>query len=93
MRIAFENSTTTPGVDAAFAEKSGLGPPFISIATRFPSMSIDPTLPPIYALRGQRVMLDGDLADLYRVAKKAFNQAIQRNIGRFPADFAFQLNR
>jgi hypothetical protein len=38
-------------------------------------------------------MLDGDLAELYHVAKKAFNQAILRNAGRFPSDFAFQLNR
>jgi hypothetical protein len=45
----------------------------------------------IYLVRGQRVMLDSDLAELYGVATKVFNQAIKRNIGRFPSDFMFQL--
>jgi hypothetical protein len=45
----------------------------------------------IYLIRGLKVMLDSDLADLYRVPTKALNQAIRRNLDRFPADFMFQL--
>ena len=45
----------------------------------------------ILTVRGHRVMLDADLAALYDVPTKAFNQAIQRNMGRFPEDFMFQL--
>jgi len=56
-------------------------------------MPSDPTIPPIHTIRRQRVMLDSDLARLYEVATKAFNQAITRNIKRFPTDFAFQLTR
>lgn len=47
----------------------------------------------IYELRGERVMLDRDLAFLYGVETKALNLAVKRNIGRFPADFMFQLTR
>jgi hypothetical protein len=47
----------------------------------------------IYFLRGQKVMLDFDLAALYGVAAKALNQAVRRNRERFPADFMFQLNQ
>lgn len=46
----------------------------------------------IYFIRGQKVMLDKDLSNLYGVKTKAFNQAVQRNIERFPADFMFQLS-
>jgi hypothetical protein len=45
----------------------------------------------ILTIRGCRVMMDADLAALYDVPTKAFNQAIQRNMGRFPEDFMFQL--
>lgn len=45
----------------------------------------------IHRVRGQRVMLDSDLAELYGVATKVFNQAIKRNIEWFPVDFMFQL--
>jgi hypothetical protein len=45
----------------------------------------------IFAMRGHTVMLDSDLAKLYRVATKAFNQAVRRNGDRFPDDFMFQL--
>lgn len=45
----------------------------------------------IYLIRGQKVMLDADLAVLYAVTTKALNQAVRRNINRFPADFMFQL--
>jgi phage regulator Rha-like protein len=45
----------------------------------------------IYEIRGQKVMLDRDLADLYGVELKVMNQAVKRNIRRFPTDFLFQL--
>jgi hypothetical protein len=46
---------------------------------------------PILVIRGQKVMLDSDLAALYGVETKVLNQAVRRNIERFPADFMFQL--
>jgi len=46
----------------------------------------------IYSLRNQRVMLDFDLAELYRVETKNLNLSVKRNIRRFPIDFMFQLN-
>jgi hypothetical protein len=45
----------------------------------------------IYLMRGQRVMLDSDLAAIYQVTTKQLNQQLKRNRKRFPADFAFQL--
>ena len=45
----------------------------------------------IYEIRGQKVMLDADLARLYQVSTGALNQAVKRNIERFPADFMFRL--
>lgn len=45
----------------------------------------------IYEIRGERVMLDFDLAILYAVETKVLNQAVKRNLARFPADFMFQL--
>lgn len=45
----------------------------------------------IFDLRGQKVILDTDLAELYGVPTKAFNQAVKRNADRFPEDFMFQL--
>ncbi|MDE2293400.1 MAG: ORF6N domain-containing protein [Elusimicrobia bacterium] len=47
----------------------------------------------IFLVRGQRVMLDADLAELYGVATKTLNRAVYRNISRFPPDFMFQLDR
>ena len=47
--------------------------------------------PLIFTIRGNRVVLDTDLARLYGATTKAFNQAFKRNQHRFPADFAFQL--
>ncbi len=46
----------------------------------------------IYEIRGQRVMLDFDLAELYQVETRRLNEAVKRNIKRFPKDFMFQLN-
>src|SRR5258708_30071922 len=45
----------------------------------------------IYALRGQKVMMDLDLAELYRVSTAHLNRAVKRNLARFPEDFMFQL--
>jgi hypothetical protein len=45
----------------------------------------------IYEIRGQRVMLDYDLAELYEVETRVLNQTVKRNIKRFPTDFMFQL--
>ena len=45
----------------------------------------------IYTFRGRQVMLDSDLARLYQVETKVFNQAVKRNIDRFPENFRFQL--
>ena len=45
----------------------------------------------IYEVRGHRVMLDFDLAELYEVKTKSLNQAVKRNIQRFPSDFMFRL--
>lgn len=47
----------------------------------------------IYVIRGQKVMLDSDLAQLYEVETKVLNQAVKRNITRFPSNFMFQLSK
>jgi hypothetical protein len=47
----------------------------------------------ILVLRGQKVMLDSELAALYEVPVKALNQAVKRNLDRFPEDFMFRLNQ
>ena len=46
----------------------------------------------IYLIRGQKVLLDEDLAGLYGVETRALNQAVARNMERFPEDFALRLN-
>jgi hypothetical protein len=46
----------------------------------------------IFLVRGQKVMLDFDLAELYGVETRALKQAVRRNLDRFPADFMFQLS-
>ncbi len=47
----------------------------------------------IFFIRGQKVMLDADLAELYEIPVKVLLQAVKRNSKRFPADFMFQLNK
>lgn len=54
-------------------------------------MEIETIQSRIYEIRGQRVMLDRDLAELYQVTTSALNQAVKRNSKRFPSDFMFQL--
>ncbi|MFN0117658.1 MAG: ORF6N domain-containing protein [Elusimicrobiota bacterium] len=53
----------------------------------------DPIEDLIFVIRGQRVMLDRDLALLYQVTTKALNQAVKRNTDRFPQGFMFRLNQ
>ncbi len=57
------------------------------------SFSPDLVISKIYELRGKRVMLDRDLAQLYGVQTRALNQAVRRNRERFPEDFMFSLTR
>jgi len=58
---------------------------------------MDPVVPieviegKILLIRGQKVMLDADLAALYDIPTKALNQAVKRNLKRFPIDFMFEL--
>lgn len=47
----------------------------------------------IFLIRGKKVMLDRDLAELYEVETRTLNQAVRRNMARFPSDFMFQLNK
>ncbi|WPO80109.1 ORF6N domain-containing protein [Flavobacterium sp. KACC 22761] len=47
----------------------------------------------IYFIRGQKVMLDSDLASLYEVETRVLNQAVKRNVSRFPIDFMFELSQ
>jgi hypothetical protein len=53
--------------------------------------SVDPIEKAILLIRGQRIMLDADLASLYGVTTKRLNEQVKRNRGRFPADFMFRL--
>jgi hypothetical protein len=61
------------------------------MSTQQPLICVERIAQRIYLIRGQRVMLDRDLADLYHVATKALNQAVKRHRSRFPEDFMFQL--
>jgi hypothetical protein len=56
-----------------------------------PAEPLIPTDIPIREIRGQRVLLDSDLATIYGVSTSALNQAVKRNLQRFPADFMWQL--
>ena len=57
-----------------------------------PTFDIEDLKSRIYIVRGKQVMLDSDLAELYGVGTKVLNQAVKRNIGRFPEDFMFRIN-
>jgi ORF6N domain len=69
----------------------------MAISDEFPTQPADAMKPKkpiellIFTLRGQKIILDADLAELYGVPTKAFNQAVKRNADRFPQDFLFQL--
>lgn len=54
--------------------------------------ALEPVEPLIRVIRGERVILDADLARLYGVPTKALNQAVKRNLERFPGDFMFRLS-
>lgn len=58
---------------------------------RLPARSTTRLESRIFVIRGQRVMVDADLAEVYSVSTKVLNQAVKRNARRFPGDFAFQL--
>lgn len=57
------------------------------------NVSEENILEKIYLIRGQKVMLDRDLAEMYGVEVRVLNQAVKRNATRFPEDFMFQINR
>jgi hypothetical protein len=56
-------------------------------------MKLQTILTKIYEIRGQKIMLDFNLAGLYEVETRALKQAVKRNIDRFPHDFMFELTR
>lgn len=55
--------------------------------------SLEPIKRKIYEIRGRRVMLDSDLADMYNVETKNLKRAVRANIERFPDDFMFELTK
>ena len=65
----------------------------IKTATSLDILSSETINEIIYIFRGKKVMLDKDLAMLYGVQTKVLNQAVKRNIERFPEDFMFRLNK
>jgi len=56
-------------------------------------MDLQPIQNKIYEIRGFKVMLDFDLAEIYEIETRVLNQAVKRNVERFPDDFMFQLTR
>ena len=56
-------------------------------------MTVDNICNRVYSIRGQQVMLDYDLAEIYGYKVKNLNQLVKRNVTRFPEDFMFQLTR
>ena len=56
-----------------------------------PSMPVELVARKIYFIRGQKVMLDSDLAELYEIETFNLNKAVKRNLDRFPDDFMFRL--
>jgi hypothetical protein len=59
----------------------------------FKTVAVEPVEPLIRVIRGERVILDSDLARLYGVETKVLNRGMKRNTDRFPPDFVFQLSR
>ena len=57
-----------------------------------PTVPVERIEKSIYVIRGEKVMLDSDLAHIYGVSTANFNKAVKRNVDRFPADFMFRLN-
>jgi ORF6N domain len=74
-------------LQSAFARRG------LTVVARRHSVAVEEITRTIVILRGQRVVLDAELAALYGVATKALNQAVKRNTERFPDDFMFRLTR
>jgi len=60
---------------------------------KLPAVPLERVEQRIFEMRGEKVILDRDLAMLYQVTVKQLNQAVKRNLARFPPDFMFQLDR
>jgi ORF6N domain len=71
---------------ARMPHKKNLTPNSLAVSVQFVERRI-------YLIRGHKVMIDEDLAELYGVLTKALNQQVQRNRKRFPEDFMFQLTK
>ena len=63
------------------------------MAQELPFISSERLERSILLIRGERVMLDSDLADLYQVEVKQIKRQVRRNIDRFPEDFMFELSK
>ena len=63
------------------------------MSTREPALPVDHVESRILLIRGKKVMLDRDLAELYGVTTTRLNEQVQRNLDRFPPDFMFQLTK
>ena len=77
MRFACLENSTTPGP--------------LSDCLQPAPYRLPPVEPRIYSIRGHKVILDSDLAELYQVETSNLNKAVKRNLDRFPSDFMFQL--
>jgi hypothetical protein len=66
---------------------------FVAVAKNTSAVAAAALAHRILTFRGQRVMIDADLAELYGVSTRALNQAVKRNAARFPEDFMFRLTR
>jgi phage regulator Rha-like protein len=62
-------------------------------ATKIIAVADEVIMNKIYVIRGQKVMIDRDLAELYEVETRVLKQAVRRNISRFPKDFMFEMNK
>ena len=67
--------------------------PTVSPASTFVGIAPETISRRIFFIRGHKVMLDANLAELYDVETRALNQAVKRNVERFPSDFMFQLSK
>lgn len=92
-RAVFESERSMCLITSICAEDGSTGTDYscMMASTRSVSVDTDAIMRNILVIRGQRVLLDSDLAALYQVATKALTRAVRRNPGRFPADFMFQL--
>ncbi len=63
----------------------------MGISEQLSVISDERVISKIYLIRGEKVMLDNDLAELYGVETRRLNEQVKRNIGRFPIDFMFRL--